>query len=312
MSKASIPSLIIAGLVVVILLTYLCTYQVAFNEVAIKIRFGQADDDSVIRGDVAPGLKFRWPWPVERIRKYDIRLRTLDTPEAEIKTIDGKNVIIGAYAVWQIETPLQFLVSAQTVGEAQKQMRSRISQAQAAVIGQSRLSDFVNLDRERVRLNYTQLLDDVKAGVYDKLLIDYGIAVREIGIRRISLPQETTKQVFESMRQERNKLATELREEGKSEAEGIVARATQESAQILAFADRKAEEIRSAGTQAVSRIYAQIEQQDREFFEWLRWLDTLRTALAQRTTIFIDKSWPMHEVFVNPPVEQQAGSSTPR
>ena len=146
MSRMSIPTLFIAGLVVLILVAFACTYQVAFNQVAVKVRFGKADASSIIR---EPGLKLRWPWPIESIETYDTRVRTLDTPETEIKTSDGKNLIVGAYAVWAIADPLHFYKRVRSAGEAEKQMRSRLSQSQAAVIGQSTLADFVNLDVRR-------------------------------------------------------------------------------------------------------------------------------------------------------------------
>ena len=128
MSKVSIPTLIIAGAVVLILLICMCTYQVAFNEVAIKVRLGQADESSVIYGARDPGLKWRWPWPVESVQQYDNRLRTLDMPESESKTSDNKQVIVGTYAIWKIKDPLQFFVKVRTTDEAERQMRARISQ----------------------------------------------------------------------------------------------------------------------------------------------------------------------------------------
>lgn len=301
MSKVSIPTLLVAGLVVLILVIFAFSYQVSFHEVAIKVRFGQADEQSVVR---EPGLRFRWPWPIESVASYDVRLRTLDTPEAEIKTVDGKNVIVSAYAVWQIEEPLQFYrrVPRRSVEEAEKQMRSRISQVQAAVIGQSTLADFVNLDAEQTDRSYDRLLQQMRDGVAPGLLADYGIAVRRIGIRRISLPREAAEQVFESMRQERSKLAARYRQEGRSRAEGIKARAEANAKQILAFAERRAKEIESAGIRASTRILEMIPREDREFFEWLRWLDALEASLAQKTTIFLDMKSPLFAPFVQPPV----------
>lgn len=313
MSKISIPTLLIAVLVILILLTYMCTYQVRFHEVAVKVRLGKATDESVIE---KPGLMLRWPWPIEAIQSYDTRLRTLDTPETEIKTVDGKNVIVGMYAVWHIEEPLKFYKRVRTVAEAQRQMRSRIAAVEAAVVGQSMLSDFVNLDRERLNVSYDNLLQRMleyeieeegeqrRIGVREELLRDYGIAVETLGIRRISLPQETMQQIFEAMKQERNKIAAGYRQEGQSRAEGIKARAEANATSILAFAERRAQEIRSAGVQASTRILEMIPTEDREFFEWLRWLDALRAALAQRTTIFLDPSSPLFEPFANPPVPE--------
>lgn len=303
MSKGSIPTWIIAALVVLILLTYAGTYQVAFNQVAVKVRLGKADEGSVINRDGdEEGLKLRWPWPIETIQTYDTRLRTMDTSETEIKTVDGKNVIIGTYAVWKIAEPLQFYKRVRTVPEAEKHMRARISQIQAAVVGQRTMSHFVNLDTELKDRRYDELLEDMRTGVAPELLADYGIELREIGIRRISLPQEVTQKVFQSMIQDRRTLAERYRQEGKSRAEAIEARAQADADQILAFAGTKAQETRSAGIQAATRIFQQIAAADAEFFEFLLYMDALKATLQQRTTIFIDKSSQLFEPFVNPPV----------
>ncbi len=300
MTKVSIPTLLIAGLVVLILLTFAFTYQVDFNEVAVKARFGKADASSVIR---EPGLKFRWPYPFESIATYDVRLRTLDTPETEIKTVDGKNVIVGAYAVWRIQDPLQFYlrVPDRSVVEAEQLMRSRISQTQAAVVGQSTLSDFVNLDVRQKEASYARLLAQMVEGVGPGLQTDYGIEVLQIGLRRISLPKETMQQVFASMQQERNRLAARYRQEGKSKAEGIKARAEANAKAILAFANTRATQIESAGIAASTQILKRIGQEDRGFFIWLRELDALRAALSQKTTIFLDEKSPLFAPFVHPP-----------
>lgn len=308
MSKVSFPTVIVAALVVAILLTYMFTHQVSFYEKAVKVRFGHADASSVIS---EPGLKFRWPWPIEMVETYDTRLLTLDAPETEVKTIDGKQLIIGTYALWKIEDPLRFYKSVRKIGAAEDQVRSRIAQQQATVVGRKTIPFFVNLDRNKVDENYDQFMTEMRDGIEKSLMDDYGIRLVEVGIRRISLPREVTQKVFESMQAERKNLAAKFREEGKSRAEAIKSGAESDARQILAFADRKAQEIRSAGIQASTRILSQIESTDREFFEYLRWLDTLKTSLAQRTTIFIDKDWPLFQPFVNPPVSPTPASATP-
>lgn len=321
MSRVSLPTLFIAGLVVLILLAFACTHEVAFNEVAVKVRAGHADANSVIR---EPGIKFRWPWPIEEIETYDIRLHVLDTPEIEIKTADGKNVIVASYAVWVIEDPLKLYssVPGHSVAEVENQMRSRLTQAQAGVIGKSTLSDFVSLDGAQTEASYGALLKkmldgvetredgtSVDIGVRQTVKRDYGIDIKKIGIRRISLPKDATQQVFESMRQERNRMAATYRQEGKSKAEGIKARAEQAAKQILAFADTRAQEITSAGVKASTRILSQIPEADRDFFEWLRWLDALKAALEQKTTIFLDEKSPFFDPFVRPPVSPESQPS---
>jgi len=295
MNRVSIPLLI--AVVAAVLIAWAITYQVSYNEVAIRVRLGHVEQ--VV---TEPGLRFKWPFPIEYVVRYDARLRTLDAPETEIKTSDGKNVIIGTYAVWRIDKPLQFYQRAGTIPLAEEQMRTRIAQMQAAVVGQKTLPYFVNLDRQAVEANYDKLFAEMRDDIAPGLAADYGIALAEIGIRRISLPKEVTQEVFNSMIQERKSLAAKSREEGKSQAEAIKARAEADARQILAFADRKAEEIRSAGIQASTRILSKINESDREFFEWLGWLDTLKASFKQKSTIFIDEDSPLYGPFVRPPV----------
>ncbi len=313
MRKVSIPTVAIGALVVLILLSFFFVTQVSFSQVGVRVRLGRADQRSVLD---KPGPYFHWPSPIESIWVYDQRLQTLDTPETEIKTIDGKNVIIGCYAVWTIQDPLRFYtrVPRHEPAEAEKQMRARLSQVQAAVIGQRTLAHFVNLNAEETEKNYNTLLQEMHDRVAPALLADYGIDVKQIGLRRISLPKEVTQKVFEAMRQERIELAERYRSEGQSRANAISARAEAEANQILAFTDARAADIRSAGQRAAAEIYAKIPAADQEFFEWLRWLDALKAALQQKTTFFLDEKNPFFGPFVHPPVpaEGQPKPQEPR
>jgi modulator of FtsH protease HflC len=304
MSKVSI-TLLLAALVVVILIIFPFMHEVGFYQAAVRVHLGQADASSVI---TEPGWKWRWPPPIDRVETYDVRLRTLDAAETETKTVDGKNVIVGVYAVWRIADPLRFYTSVRDVAKAETQLRSRLVTAQVAVIGQNSLTDFVNLDVTRKDASYQKLLDGMQANIAPGALRDYGVEIKRLGIRRISLPKETTQQIFEAMKQERNNLAAVYQQEGKSRAAGIRARAEANANTIEAFANRRAQEIESEGVKASTRILAMIPKDDVEFFEWLRWLDALKASLAQKTTIFLDQNSPLFKPFVNPPVELPAGA----
>mgnify|MGYP000652969738 CR=1 FL=1 len=224
MRKVPIPTLLTALVVVAVLLVYMLTYQVRFSEVAVKVRLGK------VAGIIdQPGLGLRWPWPIESIQTYDTRLRVLDTQENEIQTRDGKNIVVGNYALWRIADPLTFYKVVRTVPEAERNLRARINQRRAAVIGNEHLSAFVNLNEQLVEENYARieqaLLEGRQEGgsgggasLKDAVLKDFGIELVKVDLRRISLPEETTQSVFEQMRAERQKEAARFREEGKSRA----------------------------------------------------------------------------------------------
>jgi modulator of FtsH protease HflC len=298
MRRMPIASLITAAILILILVVYSVTYQVRFSESVVKVRFGKPT--AVVE---EPGLKFKWPYPVEDIRKYDKRLRTLDTPETEIKTADAQNIIVGCFAFWRVADPLKFSTRVPDEREAEDKLRDRVNQTRDKVIGQHNWSDFINLDSSVVEQYHQtiekEFLTDCAAEIRDQ----YGVELVRMGIWRISLPEEATGSVQESMKKERERLASQYREEGKSLKEAIVARADSQSKQILAFADRKAQEIETAGVRAAQRIFEQIEQGDADFFIWLRWLEALETALKQKTTIFLDSNGEIYKYFAQPPTE---------
>ena len=296
MKRMPIASLVTAAILILILVVYSVTYQVRFSESVVKVRFGKP-----IAVVEEPGLKMKWPYPVEDIRKYDKRLRTLDTPETEIKTADAQNIIVGCFALWRVADPLEFSKRVPDEREAADKLRDRVNQTRDKVIGQHNWSDFINLDSSVVEQYHQQIEKEFLADCAQEILDQYGVEMVRIGIWRVSLPEEATGSVQESMKKERERLASQYREEGKSLKEAIVARADSQSKQILAFADRKAQEIETAGVRAAQRIFEQIDQNDAEFFIWLRWLEALETSLKQKTTIFLDNNGEIFKFFAQPP-----------
>jgi len=303
MKRVPIPTLITAIALVLILVVYTITYQVRFSESVVKVRFGKPKE--VIS---EPGLKLKWPAPVERVRHYDTRLRVLDTPETEIKTADGQNVIVGCFAVWRIADPLLFYKRVPVEREAENKLRDRVNESRAKVIGQHNWSEFVNLDSKLIDDSYEQIENEMRQDAAPGILADYGAELKRVGVWRISLPEEATASVQQSMKQERERMAARFREEGESRKEAIVARARSQSDAILAFAESKAAEIEAAGVKASQRMFKQIADEDSELFIYLRWLEAMEVALKQRTTIFLGADSEMGRHFKGETTESLLGS----
>ncbi len=311
MRNIPIPTVLTGTALVVVLVVYLVTFQVRFSEAAVKVRFGQADADSVIDGrdPNQVGLHFKWPPPIEWIRKVDIRMQVVDTPETELKTADGHNVIVGCYAIWRVKDPLQFTVRARNRQKAVEQISARVTQARSNVLGRHTLSELVNLDAELVERSHAQILKEMLEDAAPGILADYGVELIEVGIRRVSLPSEATAKVQEAMIAERDRLAKGHEQEGKALADTIRARAEAAKDSILQFAQRKAQEIESEGVKASTRILAQIPEEDQEFYLWLRWLEALETSLKSKGTIFLDWNTDLFHYF-DRPFSAPAGATT--
>lgn len=304
MKKIPIVTVVTAGVIVAALLVFAFTFQVRFNETAVRVRLGKADASSVIR---EPGVYFRWIWPIDRVEKYDRRLHVTDIPDTETPTADRKNLIVGLYAVWKINDPLRFQTSVGTVREAEARMRSRFEQARPAAVGLAPLGSFVSLDSEQVNAKFEELEQKMLADVAPGLESEFGVTLVRVGIRRVSLPEQVTQEVFNSMRLQRERIAAAYKEEGTARKNAIVARAESAVASILAFAESKARQIEAEGQAAAARIINSVPPEYREFFIWLRRIEALKAGLAQRSTIFLDSGSDLMRDFLTPP-----GGRSPR
>ena len=85
---------------------------------------------------------------------------------------------------------------------------------------------------------------------------ELGIEVVDVRVKRIDLSEEVSDSVYLRMRQERQRVATQLRAEGEEQSERIRADAERQRTVILSEAYRDAERIRGAGDARATDIYA--------------------------------------------------------
>jgi modulator of FtsH protease HflC len=196
--------------------------MVSAGEAIVVTQFG-----AVIRVITKPGLTWKAPGPVQLTTRVDLRLRTTSTGLQDVGTRDGLRILVQVYAGWSVPEDdsaiRQFL---RAVGndpdEAARQLRSFVGSALQVVASQFDLAELVNTDSSRVKL--TEFEARLREQVEVQLRATYGIAVAEIGIERLTLPETTLAVTVARMRSER---------------ETVVAQRTAES-------QRQAGEIRSA------------------------------------------------------------------
>jgi membrane protease subunit HflC len=234
---------LLVGLAIVgVLLSHMFLYQVRYDQVAVRTTFDKADAASIQED---PGLKWRWPWPINKVTLYPRRLQLLEDKIEELQTADGKSVIVRTYLTWRIVDPLKFYVTLKEPAEAAKQLSSSLREVRG-LISNHRFDELVNLDRSKLKLGQieadaAQMLDAALAQA------DYGIRVESVGIHKIILPESTTSKVFETMIASRERLAENALQEGQAQASAIRSEAESARERILAFAERRAQAIRAQG-----------------------------------------------------------------
>ena len=274
--------LILAGLTIVgVMLSHMFLYQVRYDQVAVRTTFDKADDSSV---QDTPGLKWRWPWPVNKVTLYPRRLQLLEDKIEELQTADGKSVIVRTYLTWRIVDPLKFYVTLKDPAEAGRQLSSRLREVRG-LISRHRFDELVNIDRSKLQL---ATIEQDAATMLGEALEEagYGIRVESVGIHKIILPESTTAKVFDTMIAARERLAENALQEGQAQASAIRSEAASARDRILAFADRRAQALRAEGDREASTQYRSFAKNE-EFAIFLRKVDALKKMLDHNTTFVL-------------------------
>lgn len=293
MWRKNAATIIAGGLLAILLVVYMSTYQVRYNEVAIVKTFGK-----ISHVEQNQGLRFRWPWPIQQVVMQDKRVNVLDDPLSETLTAGQKPVTAQAYAAWRIKDPERFLVRVGSVSNANTQLRTKLKSVKETVLGGYGLGNFVSTNAADLKLPEVEkaIQEDVGAWADAQL----GVEITAVGLKRLGVPSSTSKDIFEAMKQGRAQLVAEYQGQGQGEAQQIVTGAEATSTKIMAFANRRAEELRAEGLEKAYEQY-QAFQENEQFAIFLKELGMLSQTLTSSTTILLDPMTPPFSYFRTPP-----------
>jgi len=125
----------------------------------------------------------------------------------------------------------------------------------------------------------------------------FGIAVEQVGIKRLTLPEANTEFVFERMRAERAQFAAQYRAEGQQQADEVRAKTDADKTVILANAREYADETRGKAEAEAAHIYTAAHEKDPSLYRFLRELDALKQITATNTTVVLDAATPPFDLL---------------
>jgi len=286
----NLSTILAAAFLGLVLLLYMCTFKVRFTEVAIKKTWGQPDKEAISE----PGLKFKWPSPIQSVVLYDKRIRTLEDLTEETRTGDDKNVVLSTFTLWRIKDPSTFHTNFPAGEEdGERKLRTTVITDKHAVVGQHTFDEFVSTSADRRKLS--QIEREIQALVSGDSR-ELGIEIVGFGIKKLGLPQSVTSAVFDSMKSNEQRKAAQYLAEGDARASDIQARAKATEARIMSAARRKVSEIENEAQRVVSAYYEEFKENP----ELQIFLDKLRTtaeALRKRTTLILSTEVSPYDVF---------------
>ena len=261
-------------------------FTVDEKQVAVVTRFGDP-----VNTYKKAGLKVKTPF-VEQVTYFDSRLLLFDAPPDSLLTKDKKRLIIDVYARGRIVDPLKFFRTVRSESQAASRAVDIISSELRREIASDNQAQIITTERDAI-------LNRVKTNVSPKLL-EFGIEVVDVRIKRADFPVEIAESVYARMRAERKRIADRERAEGAEVDLGIRADVDKQATIIRAEAERDASITRGDGEAEAIEIFAAALNEDPDFYAFQRTLEAYRKFLTQNTTVVLPADSELFQFLQNP------------
>lgn len=296
---------LIAGVIALGFLVYMMTYTVKFSESAVVTTFGRVTEASVVR---EPGMRFKWPAPIQNVTLYDTRARFLSSKSETQQTADDRQIVVETFVTWKVSDPLIFNQRFNRSGSgaadhfksAEKVLADMLRSAMSEV-SRYKLSDLFTprLGDSKLPALETDIMNRLRrgpgsasagtpgaGGSGSDSLESYGVQVLMVGINKVVLPESTTAQVFERMKATMERRAELARAQGLAAEQQITSAAESDAKRIEAFAKLTAETIKNKGEIEASK-WLGVMQSDPEFAAFLDKTRLLREGFGKKVMLVL-------------------------
>ncbi|HHF08614.1 MAG: protease modulator HflC [Thermotogae bacterium] len=242
-------------------------YVVDQTEQAVVLRFGE-----IVKVNTEPGLYMKQPF-IDNVVRFEKRLLVYDVPAERIFTKDKKTLLVDTYALWKIVDPVKFVKSMKTIDIAQTRIDDVVYSKVRNIIA--------NMDFEEVISEKRPVILDTVTSQSASEMLDFGIQIVAVRIKRANLPQENMTAVFNRMKSERYQEAALIRAEGEKEANMVRADADKTVTITLAEAEKTSEILKGTGDASALSIYAEAFSLDPDFYDFWKRMDVYENTLEK-------------------------------
>ncbi|AEH23477.1 band 7 protein [Thermodesulfobacterium geofontis OPF15] len=205
-------SLVLLFLVIILILFLQASIKVINEyERAVVLRLGKF---LAVKG---PGLIILIP-VIDKMRKLDLRIVTLDVPPQEVITRDNVSIRVSAVVYFRVLDPEKAFLQVEDYHYATSQLAQTTLRS---ICGQAELDEIL-AEREKLNMKIQEILDaDTEP---------WGVKVSKVEIKEIDLPEEMKRAMAKQAEAERERRAKIINAEGELQA----AKTLLEAAQIMA------------------------------------------------------------------------------
>ncbi|MED1437155.1 FtsH protease activity modulator HflK [Aeribacillus composti] len=200
-------------------------YTVDESEQAVITTFGKVEE-----GITEPGLHFKWPWPIQSVKKlsketfslqfgYKEKDGKVESFPKETKMITGdENIVLADMVVqWKITNPAKYLFNAENPKEI---LRDATSASLRSIIGSTKIDNALTSGKVEIEAQVQELLSSLMKKY------DIGISIIAVKLQDVDLPNEEVRKAFTNVTDAREMMNTKINEANKyrnkrtKEAEG--------------------------------------------------------------------------------------------
>ena len=287
-------NIIIFGLLLLIFGSYMFTYQVRQDEIAFVNTLGK-DSDPIEK----PGLRTKWPWPIQSVYKFDKRVHVKTTRYDQVMTSAGENegsasVMMQFYFGWKIDDPSLFMRgtkgsdSEARLRDAEKQLLEIVDTEKNNQVNQVAMGfgSFVNDGAAAAKVDFDGLEASILKAAKDKAE-KLGVAIEFVGIRKVGVPQSNLDVVLNAMVTQWTNAAGTTVHLAQQEAEAIRKKAQSDKENAVQKAQLEADAMLAKAQADALQQFKALEQ-DPELAAFLRQLEALEKSVKKQTTLILD------------------------
>lgn len=256
------------------------------------------------------GLHFKYPL-IDKVRTFDRRIIKWDGDPNQIPTKDKRFIKVDTTARWKIVDPLKFYIRVNNENGAQSRLDDIIDSAVRNAISGHLLWELVrgkdykaplggrdeatlgtpggDVGREEIM---SGILKEARAGTPE-----FGIELIDVKIKRINYVETVRQRVYERMISERKKVSSQFRSEGEGEKAEILGQMEKDLKTIRSEAQQRSLELRGEGDAKAASIYAEAYNQDPEFYDFLRTLESYEAVIGDNTRLVISTESPLYRLL---------------
>ena len=272
MKNGALIALGVLGVVIVFAL-FGSMFTISEREQALVTRLGEPR-----RVITEAGLQFKWPM-IEDVVRFDRRVLDFDARAEEVPTKDQKQVVVDAFARYQIVNPLEFFNRVTNEFNMEQRLGQIINAQLRAVFGDAEFATLLTPERGRL-MGIIAERTAVQAE-------EFGVKVIDVRIRRLDLPEENSLAISRRMQTQREQEARGIRAEGAADAQRIRTDAERRATIVRAEAQRAAQKLRGEGDGEAQRIYNQAYGQDPDFYYFWDSMRSMSEGLKGDSTSYI-------------------------